>query len=173
MTNRMGRRFQFSAGIVIERRRAKSPWLDYVWAPIAALPDAPEAQAWTELSDDGDCARYFCGNVEISLYGTESGNYLENLASAAPSIWVVLRPTGSEPPYTLVTATVDPAEGEGFTQAGSDLVGAVAIPSSLQELIAVFVEANPVQQSFYKRKRDEMTPDTAEACDPPMKAWYE
>ena len=29
-------------GVVVERRKAKSPWVDYVWRPIAALPGTPE-----------------------------------------------------------------------------------------------------------------------------------
>jgi len=41
-------------GVVIERRKAKSQWVDYVWRPVAALPGVPEAQPWTALETDDD-----------------------------------------------------------------------------------------------------------------------
>jgi len=165
-----GQRLQLQIGVVVERRRATSPWLDYVWSPVAALSDGSDAPVWTKLSEDENRAWFFCGNVEIVLYGTETSNYLENLGSAAPSIWVVLRPTDSEPPYTLIAATVDPAEGEGLTQAGTDLVGVIPIPITLQEVIAAFIEVNPVRQNSYKRKRDETALEADGAYDHPKKA---
>jgi len=39
-------------GVVIERRKAKSPWVDFVWTPVAVLPGLPEGVPWTVL--DGD-----------------------------------------------------------------------------------------------------------------------
>ena len=35
---------------------------------------------------------------------------------------MVLRETGAEPPYALYLVTADPAEGEGMTEAGSNIV---------------------------------------------------
>ena len=36
-------------GVVVERRKATSPWADFVWQPVAVLPDAPDAAPWTVL----------------------------------------------------------------------------------------------------------------------------
>ena len=72
--------------------------------------------------------QFYAGAAEIALYRTETGNYRDNLASGAPQLWVVLRPTGVEPPYELFAVTADPAEGEAFTEAGNDLVETVPMP---------------------------------------------
>jgi hypothetical protein len=29
-------------GVVVERRKADSPWVDFVWRSVAVLPDEPE-----------------------------------------------------------------------------------------------------------------------------------
>jgi len=39
-----------TVGLVVERRKAKSPWVDFVWRPVAALPGAPETPPWTVLA---------------------------------------------------------------------------------------------------------------------------
>ena len=32
-------------GIVVERRKAKSPWVEHVWRPVGALPGVPTTPA--------------------------------------------------------------------------------------------------------------------------------
>jgi hypothetical protein len=74
-------------------------------------------------------------------------------------VWVVLRPTGVEPPFEVVTVTADPAEGEGLTQAGTDLVEPVPMPERIREFLAAFVAEHHVEQPFYKRRRDRADPE--------------
>ena len=38
----------------------------------------------------------------IELHRTETANYRSNLDSGTPALWVVLRPTGAEPPYEVL-----------------------------------------------------------------------
>jgi len=73
----------------------------------------------------------------------------------AAKLWVALRPTGGEPPYALFAVTADPAEGEAWTETGSDLVDTVAMPAPVQAQIARFVAEHHVERPFYKRQRDE------------------
>ncbi len=40
-------------GVVVERRKAKSQWIDHVWRPVAVLDGVPEAAPWTLLSEEG------------------------------------------------------------------------------------------------------------------------
>lgn len=148
-------------GVVVERRKAVSPWIDHVWRPVAALAGRPDTAPWTTLVVEPDAATYYAGAADIELYRSETGNYRDNLSSGAAALWVVLRPTGVEPPFDIVAVTADPAEGEGFTQAGTDLVEPVAMPESIREVIAAFVAAHHVEQPFYKRRRDRAGPDTA------------
>jgi hypothetical protein len=58
-----------------------------------------------------------------------------------------------------MAATVDPAEGEALTEAAQAIVGAVAMPQALHELVAEFVATYHVEHAFEKRKRDRANPD--------------
>ena len=117
-------------GIVAERRRAKSQWIDFIWRPVSALAGVPDTAPWTRLSGDDELAMYYVGGAEVELFPSETSNYRDNLVSGKPQLWVVLRPTDADPPYNLVLVTADPAEGEGYTQNGTDLVDPVPMPES-------------------------------------------
>lgn len=146
-------------GVVVERRKAASQWIDYTWQPVALLPGAPETPPWTLLRETETTASFYVGSAELALHRLETGNYRDNLATGAPSVWVVLRPTSVEPPYEIVTVTADPSEGEAFTEAGNDLVEAVPMPDSIRERVAAFVAEHHVERTFFKRKRDRADPE--------------
>ena len=146
---------KISIGVVVERRKAKNAWIDFTWRPVRALPGRPDAVPWTVLATDGESTTFYVGASDVALYRSETSFYRDNLASGRPSLWVVLRPTGKEPPYELIAVTADPAEGESFTQAGDDLVEAVEMPAVVRATIEAFVAEHHVERPFYKRKRDE------------------
>jgi hypothetical protein len=110
------------------------------------------------LEADAETALFFAGEAVIELHRTETTNYRDNLASAVPALWVVMRPTASDPPYELLAVTADPAEGETFTDAGSNLVEAVPMPSAIVEIIARFIARHHVERPFVRRQRDQQTP---------------
>jgi hypothetical protein len=141
-------------GVVVERRKATSPWLDVVWRPVAVLGGVPDAVAWTELAGTEEATMFYVGAADIELYRTEAEHYLGNLATGTPSVWVALRRTGAEPPLSLFAVTADPAEGESFTQAGDDLVDAVPMPATVRQIVEAFVAEHHVRQPVYKRQRD-------------------
>ncbi len=155
-------------GVVVERRKARSPWIDFTWQPVTVLPGRPDAAPWTVLSADAEGTTFYAGAADIDLYRTETGNYRDNLASGRPSLWVALRPTGIEPPYDIIAVTADPAEGESFTQFGDDVVEAVPMPAAVREFLEAFVAEHHVERPFYKRKRDRADPQ-AQARRGPMK----
>jgi hypothetical protein len=147
-------------GVVVERRKAASPWIDFTWRPAMVLPGRPDAAPWTVLASDAETATFYAGSTEIGLYRTEAARYRDNLGSGAPCLWVALRPTGAEPPYDLLAVTADPSEGESFTQAGDDLVGAVPMPAPVRAIVEAFVAEHPVaEQVMHKRKRDRADPE--------------
>jgi hypothetical protein len=148
-----------SVGIVVERRKAKSQWVDYVWRPIAALPGAPDTTPWTVLESDDEATQFYVGAAELGLYRTDTPHYRDNLASGSPGLWVVLRPTGREPPFEIATVTANPSEGEAFTESGADLVEPVPIPEPVQEMIEAFVAEHHVEHAFAKRKQKRADPD--------------
>jgi hypothetical protein len=141
-------------GVVVERQKATSPWIDYVWLPAAVLPGIPAAEAWTPLGPVGDVTAFFAGTATVALHRTETANYIDNLGSGSPQLWVVLRPTGAEPPYQVLAVTADPAEGEAFTEAGNDLVEPVPMPPEIKDTLEAFVAEHHVERTFFKRQRD-------------------
>lgn len=141
------------AGVVVERRKAKSPWLDYLWRPVSVLVGYPSAAPWTPLGVEGETTLFYAGGALVELYRTETTNYRSNLASGAPALWVVLRAVASSPGYALLAITADPAEGEAFTDAGTDLVEAVPMPDAIVEVVADFVAKHHVERPFVKRRR--------------------
>jgi hypothetical protein len=146
-------------GVVAERRKAKSPWVDYVWRPIAALPGAPDTRPWTVLESDDETTQFYVGVAQLELYRADTSHYRDNLASGSPGLWVVLRPTGREPPFEIATVTANPSEGEAFTESGVDLVEPVPIPDSVHELIEAFIAEHHVEHAFTKRKQKRADPD--------------
>ena len=153
-----------AVGVIVERRRAKSPWLDFIWRPAAVHAGTPEAAPWTRLLGEAeDTTLFYAGDAVIELYRTETANYRSNLASSAPSLWVIMRPDASRNAYRLFAVTADPAEGEAFTDAGSDLVEAVPMPAAIAEAIDHFVAKHHVERPFFKRRR-ERTASPASGC---------
>ena len=156
-------------GVVVERRKAQSPWIDFVWKPATVLAGLPDAAPWTVLTNDNDGTTFYAGAAEIELYRTETTNYRDNLASGAPLLWIALRPTGVEPPYDIVAVTADPAEGESLTESGNDLVDVVPMPEPVRVVIEAFVAEHHVERQFYKRKRDRADPEALARRGPMQK----
>src|SRR5262249_25277573 len=100
---------RIAVGVVVERRAATSPWVEHVWRPVGVLAGVPEAAPWTPLPGTDT---FYAGAADVELYRSETTNYRYNLTSEQPSVWVVLRPTDGDPPFTVVRVTADPAEGE-------------------------------------------------------------
>ena len=146
-------------GVVVERRKAISPWADILWRPVAVLTSLPDAAAWTPLACDGDAVTYYAGAAEIVLYRSEADNYRRNLASGAPAIWVALQVTGGAPPCEIAAVTADPAEGEALNEPGQAIVEAVAMPDPVREAVARFVAQYPAGQVFTRRRRDRADPE--------------
>lgn len=146
-------------GVVVERRKAISPWAEFIWRPVAVLAGVPDARPWTPLATEGDTATFYAGAAEIELYRSETDNYRRNLVSGAPAIWVALAATGGEPHYEITAVTADPAEGEGWTEAGQMIVEAVAMPLPFRDAITSFVDRYHVEQVFEKRTRDRADPE--------------
>jgi hypothetical protein len=156
-----------SVGVVVERRKAKSPWVDYVWRPIAALPGTPDTAPWTVLESADEATQFYVGAAELGLYRADTPHYRDNLASGSPGIWVVLRPTGREPPFEVVAVTANPSEGEAYTESGADLVEPVPMPEAVQAMLEAFIAEHHVEQPFTKRTRQRADPDALARRAPP------
>lgn len=146
-------------GVIVERSKSMNPWAEFYWRAVGVLAGQPETPAWTILSDDGERTTFYAGTANVALHRSETGFYRDNLNSGAPALWVALRAADGEPPFTIAAVTADPAEGESFTEAGTDLVEQVPMPPPIQQVVAGFVAEYHVEQTFYKRKRDRADPE--------------
>ena len=146
-------------GVVVERRKAKSPWIDHVWCPVAVLPGEPDTAPWTVLAAGEDTATFYAGAASVELYRSETTYYRDNLRTETPLLWVALRPTAAEPPYDVLIVTANPAEGEALTEPATDLVETVPMPDPIRQTVAAFVAEHHVEQVFVKRKRDRADPE--------------
>ena len=146
-------------GVVVERRRAKSAWADFIWRPVAVLPGIPHAAPWTELESAADRTHYYGGAAEIELNRADASGYRDNLATGAGLLWVALRSTGVEPPYKIAAVTAEPSEGEALTENAGDIVDTVPMPELVRAVIFEFVAVHYVEHPFVKRQRDRADPE--------------
>ena len=118
------------------------------------LAGKPSAEPWTVLDAQAESVLFYAGEALIELHRTESTYYRDNIACDTPRLWVVLAPTGSDPPYALLAVTADPAEGEAFTDAGNNLVEAVPMPRDILAIVDQFIATHYVERPFIKRRRE-------------------
>ena len=146
-------------GVVVERRKAASPWIDFVWRAVGVLPDEPDMRPWTVLREQDESVLYYADSGTVDLYRTETELYRDNIDSGSPSIWVVLSPSEGVWPYAVAAVTADPAEGEAFTEAGANLVEAVPMPEVLRDAIEKFIAEHHVERELVKRERRRADPE--------------
>jgi hypothetical protein len=146
-------------GVVVERQKADSKWIDYTWRPVSVLHGQPAAAAWTVLNESGDAVTFFAGVAYVELHPAETANYRDNLSTGDPRLWVVLRPTGVDPPYDVACVTADGSEGEGYFSTGEDIVESVPMPDGVWDAIDAFIAQHHVDRPFVKRKRNRANPE--------------
>ena len=156
---------RITVGVVVERRKARSTWVDFLWRPVSVFVGSPSAAPWTPLGTESETTLFYAGQAVIELHRTETTNYRDNLVSGAPALWVALHSTASGQPYEILAVTADPAEGEAFTDAGSCLVEAVPMPSEIGEAIVQFIAEHHVERPFVKRRRQPAEPTLARRDD--------
>ena len=153
---------QMMVGLVLERRKLDGVWGGVAWRPITVFAVPPDVMPWTPLGGTKLAARFYAGAFPISFYSTDTTNYSDNLSSDAPKLWVVLRPDGpdgSGRPVHVLLITADPAEGEGSTDAGNNIVETLEMPPEVAGVVAAFIQAHHVERPIIKRRRDGQAPD--------------
>jgi Protein of unknown function (DUF3305) len=156
---------RITVGVVVERRKARSMWADFLWRPVSVFVGSPSAAPWTPLDTESEATSFYAGQAVIELHRTETTNYRDNLASGTPALWVALHPAAAGQPYEILAVTADPAEGEAFTDAGNYLVEAVPMPSEVVDTIVQFLAEHHVERPFVKRRRQPAEPMLARRED--------
>jgi hypothetical protein len=150
-------------GVVLQRRKARTQWQDWIWEARAVLPEPAAADAGASLGQDGDDALFYGGNAVLEAHTIETQYYRDNLSTGEPKIWVILRPGPGDAAPELIKVTCDPTEGEGYTETGWDTVNALPMPESIQAALIAFIDQHHVDQPFIKRKRDRQDPEALAA----------
>lgn len=186
----MERSVRIQLGVVVERRRSRSPWQEWIWRPVSVIAGAPALGSagaletagetageteWRELVRGDDWTQYHAANLPLELHRAETEAYRINLGQKPPRVFVVLRPT-TEPgphPYRPLLITASPEEAEGYLESGDEIVEGVPMPDAVIAWLRAFVERHHVEQPFVKRKRSNKSAapgEGASEADPPVQA---
>jgi hypothetical protein len=164
---------QMPVGVVVERRKSRSPWQDWSWRPVAVILGAPPlGPEWRELVREADWTRYHAANLPLALNRGDTDAYILNLSQQPPRIYVVLRATSGPDgqPYRPLLITASPAEAEAYLSSGDEIVEGVPMPAPVIAWLEAFVARHHVERPFVKRKRkrgagDERRPARAPTGD--------
>ena len=145
--------------VLVERRPAATRWADWTWHAVEVLEAAPDLPPWTVLREAEGRTLFLAGHAEVTLHPTDTTNYRDNLTSAAPSVWVVLREGAAPSGLALHLVTVDAGEAHVYADAGNDLLEALPMPPGLRAATEAFVAEHHVERRFQKRRRDRADPE--------------
>ena len=150
----MDRVLSISLGVVIARDKIDHPWQEHAWRPVSVFLNAPEIGSWRELRRDLTSVHYHAATLPLELHAKETIGYVANLDTGSPLVYVVLRPTSAgDTPMQVAVITASPYDAEVYGYDGSEIVGGVAMPEPLVELLEAFVAEHHVEEPFVKRQR--------------------
>ena len=153
----------FPVSVILERRAATSPWVEFVWSAtgitVGGHADAAEPHL---VREDQDRALYLVGGLDVVLHVDECESYYYNLVSDTPRAYVLAHSAGdgAQPEAFHVSMSFD--EAHAYLE-GDDEVYAVDVPAELYKWTEAYVIANYFPEKKKKRKlRDWSTDDSAE-----------
>lgn len=154
------REVSLALGIVVEKRKSKHPWADWIWKPVAVfVHPTGMAEPVKELSRDDNCIRYHLGNLPLVLHRKDTEALRLNLMLDEPELYIVLRENediSSEIPFLPYLVTASSYDAQDFSDAGDDIMEKVAMPEAVAAFIQAFVEEHHADEEFKKRRRDRL-----------------
>ena len=174
-TKKRPRSVLLQLGVIVEQRPGVTHWQEVVTLPHSVFLTHSNMDASPRvIYRNGPLLRYIAGIQTLTLHRKETDDYIANLRSNPPRIYIGLRQgkTSSEFAWTPFLATAAPYEAEGYMHGGDEIVEGVAIPEILVEAIAQFVDAHHQDQPFKKRQRNKyFNSDSTPFARPP--GWRE
>jgi hypothetical protein len=152
----MDRVLSIPLGVVIARDKIDHPWQEYAWRPVSVFLNAPEAGEWRELRREEKSVHYHAATLPLELHAKETIGYRANLETGDPLVYVVLRAASDAArPIEVAAITASPYDAQvyGYDMDG-EIVGSVAMPDALIELLEAFVAEHHVEERFVKRQRE-------------------
>lgn len=144
-------------GVVVAREAIDNPWQSHIWRPLSVFTGAAAIDSWRQLQSGEGYEHYHAATLPLELHRKETEGYAINLTSDAPSVYVVLRErvASDGPPIEVHLVTASPFDVQAYGATSAEIVGRVAMPDELIELVAAFVDAHHVEEPFRKRKRQQ------------------
>jgi Protein of unknown function (DUF3305) len=146
-------------GVTVAREDVDSPWVDCIWRPVSVFLDAEPVTTWRLLEQRAGYQHFHVATVALELHRKETPGYIANLTGNDPGLYVVMRAgpeavDGLEPVHVhLLTASAHDVEAYGHM--GEDIIGKVAFPAPVLELLEAFIAHHHVDDTFKKRKRQQ------------------
>ena len=142
-------------GVVVERRKAMSQWADFIWQPVAVLPDAPDATPWTVLKHDGDRTSFYAGPRDRRIPHHRDVALPGQSRRRTPSFgWCCARP---KPPIRPIRSRASPrirSRARAIPKPATTSWSRFRCRTLIRDALEAFVAEHHVEQTFYKRKRD-------------------
>jgi Protein of unknown function (DUF3305) len=143
-------------GIVVARERVNSPWQEFAWRPLSVFTAAQPITRWRKLQEGDGFAHFHVATLDLELHRKETTGYAVNLVNGEPSIYVVLREGsthGGDEPVHAHLITASPFDVQAYGHNGDEIIGRVAMPPTVVELVRAFVATHHVEDQFVKRQR--------------------
>lgn len=144
-------------GVTIAKQSIDSPWADHIWRPVSVFLGAEPVTSWRMLESRVGYEHFHVATLPLELHRKETPGYIANLISDSPGIYVIIRPgadtaDGIEPMHiALITASAHDVEAYGHL--GEEVIGQVAFPNEIRELLEAFINAHHQDELFKKRQR--------------------
>lgn len=122
----------------MQRRRAKSRWADFVWAPFGVVP----AYTGTDrklLVDQNGITQWLHPGLRLELHRDEAEGYYLNVVGQEPKVFILWRMEGEEGLPVQVTVSSD--EASRWLDGGHSVDG-VAMPLEIYAWVGDYVEKN-------------------------------
>ncbi len=146
-------------GVTIAREAVTSVWQDHIWRPVSVFLDAEPISQWRLLETRPGYEHFHVATLMLELHRKETPGYIANLTSADPGLYVVIRPgaettDGTEPVHVHII-TASPHDVEAYGHLGDEVIGKVALPEAVLDVLEAFIAHHHVEAGFKKRKRKE------------------
>jgi hypothetical protein len=129
----------FPIAVIMQRRRARSRWADYVWEPWSVLPANGAGSEFRQLVDGPESAQWLHPGFQLVLHRDEIEGYYLNVSAPEPRVFVLWRMEGEH--GLPVEVTVSSEEGARWLDGGHSVDG-VAIPPEIFAWVGEHVENN-------------------------------
>jgi len=129
----------YAIAVVMRRRRAQSPWADWIWEPWSVLAGDTAGEVRLLVDDAQGATQWIHPGFELSLHRDEAEGYYLNVVASDPRVFVLWRMEGEEGLPVEVTASFN--EAGRWLDAGHSVDG-VAMPREIYAWVGDYVEKN-------------------------------